>query len=155
MCFVSFCRLLNCFLRKSMKLIYVVFFAELFIMSGWSAYTDCLNANGNVESSAILGFPDGGLWAASGLALQGTEGAIVAARFASPRSGAKLIIGGVSYMATNCTGDFLTGKSGPTGICVAKSGKAVIVCKAGQGMNIGSTLNAAMSMAEDLVSKGF
>jgi len=121
----------------------------------WQAYTDALNGNAHVESSAIVGYPDGGLWAASGLTLQGTEGATLAARFATPRNGQKLVAGGVQYMATNCTEDFLTGKKGPNTIAITKSGKAVIICVAGEGMNPGSTLNSCMQMADDLNSKGF
>lgn len=121
----------------------------------WQAYTDALNANAHVETSAIVGYPDGGLWASSGLALQGTEGATLAARFADPRNGQKLIVGGVQYMATNCTEDFLTGKKGPNSLAIMKSGKAVIICIGGEGMNAGSTLDAAGKMADDLTSKGF
>merc|ERR1740130_2534606 len=121
----------------------------------WDAYTAALVADANVGTAALCGFPDGGLWAASGLTLQGTEGATLAARFSTPRSGAKLICGGVKYMATNCTEDFLTGKSGQTGICITKSGKAIIIVTTSDGMNAGSALNAASNMAADLVGKGF
>merc|ERR1711935_231877 len=127
----------------------------LFETMSWDAYTAALVADANVGTAALCGFPDGGLWAASGLTLQGTEGATLAARFSTPRSGQKLICGGVKYMATNCTEDFLTGKSGATGIAVTKSSKALIICVADAGMNMGSTLNAASSMAADLVGKGF
>jgi hypothetical protein len=121
----------------------------------WSAYTDALVANDDVAGSVITGYPDGGLWGATELALQGTEGAALAARLTNPRSGEKLICGGVSFMATNCTEDFLTGRSGPTGIVVVKSEKAVIICSYGEGMNAGNCLNAAINMAADLMSKGF
>lgn len=122
----------------------------------WNAYTENLIAQGQTSGAAIVGFPDGGLWAASGtLALQGTEGAALATRLGNPRSGEKLICGGVKYMATNCTEDFLTGKSGQTGICVSKSGKAVIISIYGDGMNAGSCLNHNCNMAADLKDKGF
>ena len=121
----------------------------------WQAYTDSLNGNADVASSAIVGYPDGGLWAASGLALQGTEGAAIAARFGNPRSGAKLVVGGVSYMATNCTEDFLTGKKGPNGVCITKSGKAVIICVSIEGINTRNTMETASKTSKDISSKGF
>ena len=121
----------------------------------WDAYTQALVADANVDGAVIVGFPDGGLWASTNLALQGTEGATMATRFSSPRSGVKLEAGGVKYMATNCTEDFLTGKQGQGGLCVTKSGKAVIFVSYVDGMNAGSALNAASNMAADLVSKGF
>ncbi len=121
----------------------------------WNAYTDHLISQGHTKGACIIGNPDGGLWAASGLALQGAEGANITARFKSPNSGAKLIVGGVSYMATNCCDDFLTGKSGQTGIVITKSGKACIISLYGDGQNAGSCLDHASKMAADLNSKGF
>ena len=121
----------------------------------WQAYSDALVADPNVSGAAITGFPDGGLWCATDLALQGTEGAGLCARMSSPGSGASIVCGGISYMATNCTEDFLTGRKGSGGICVTKSGKALLVCVYGEGMNAGSALDACTKMADDLTSKGF
>ncbi len=122
----------------------------------WNAYTDSLITQGQTAGAVIVGFPDGGLWAASGaLALQGTEGKVMAERFANPRSGAKLVAGGVSYMATNCTEDFLTGRAGQNGICVTKSGKACIITFYKEGMNAGSCMDHNTKMSADLASKGF
>lgn len=122
----------------------------------WNAYTDNLIAQQHTKAAIILGYPDGGLWASSGgLTPSGAEGPTLTARFANPGTGAKLVIGGVSYMATNCNGDFLTGKSGQTGIVAVKSGKAAIIAIYGEGQNAGSCLDHASKMAADLSSKGF
>jgi len=119
----------------------------------WQAYTDAINNSGpGVTSSAIHGYPDGGLWTASGLTLQGTEGATVAARFNNPISGDKLVVGGVGYMALNCTQELLTGKNGSNYVAIAKSGRAVIIAV---GSNGSEASNAVEKMAADLVSKGY
>jgi len=124
-------------------------------MSGWDAYTAALIANANVAGAALIGKDDGAVWAQSGIELQGTEGAGLSARAKAPRNGQKVIVGGVKYMATNCTEDFLSGKSGQTGVVVASSSKALIICTGAEGMNPGDTMNAAMNMADDLKGKGF
>lgn len=122
----------------------------------WTAYTDSLIAQGATKGAAIVGYPDGGLWAASGdCALQGTEGATMCARFATPLSGAGLMVGGTKYMATQCDADCLTGKKGQSGVVVVKSGKACIIAVYGDGMTAGNCRLHASNMAQDLVSKGF
>ena len=121
----------------------------------WDAYTEYLVNDANVSAAAIVGYPDGGLWAKKDIELQGSEGADLAARFSNPLSGQKLIIGGVSYMATACNDMFLSGKKGQAGCVLTKSGKALIICLYEDGMNAGGCNNAASNMAADLTSKGF
>ena len=125
-------------------------------MSGWDAYITHLESNADVAQAAIHGFPDGGLWATSA-GFNCSEAATLCARLQNPGSyaGQKLNSGGVAYMALACNDDQLTGKSGPNCVAVVKSDKALIVCVGTEGMNAGSTLNAAYNMAADLKSKGF
>lgn len=124
-------------------------------MSGWDAYTQNLIAQGQTSGAAIVGFPDGGLWAQTSVALQGTEGKDICDRFSNPFNGQGIVVGGVKYMATACNDQQLTGKKGPTGVCITKSGRAVIISVYGEGQNAGDCLNHNYKMSDDLTSKGF
>jgi hypothetical protein len=115
-----------------------------------------LTANVDVATAAIHGFPDGGLWATSP-SFNVTEAKTLCDRLGNPGafSGQKVVVCDVGYMALNCTTEQLMGKKGADNIAVVKSGKALIVCQGTEGMNAGSTLDAAFKMAADLTSKGF
>mmetsp|Transcript_11184 Transcript_11184/g.16049 ORF Transcript_11184/g.16049 Transcript_11184/m.16049 type:complete len:126 (+) Transcript_11184:33-410(+) len=125
-------------------------------MSGWDAYITALEAYPDVAKAAIHGFPDGGLWATSA-GFNVAEAKILCDRLGNPGAfaGQKVVAGGVGYMALNCNTDQVVGKQGPNNIVAVKSGKALIVCQGTEGMNAGSTLDAAFKMAADLSSKGF
>lgn len=125
-------------------------------MSGWDAYITALEAYPDVAQAAIHGYPDGGLWATSA-GFNVAEAKTLADRLTNPGSfaGQKVTCNGVAYMALNCTNEQLMGKKGPDNVAVVKSGKALIVCVGTEGMNAGSTLDAAFKMAADLNSKGF
>lgn len=125
-------------------------------MSGWDAYITALEAYPDVAQAAIHGFPDGGLWATSA-GFNVAEAKTLCDRMTNPDTfvGQKVTVGTVPYMALGCDNDKLSGKKGANNVVVVKSGKALIVCVGTEGMNAGSTFDAAFKMAADLSSKGF
>lgn len=132
-----------------------------FASGSWQAYADSIVAN-NLAVCGVIGScqSSGGyaVWATAGhfpSAPTPQEMQVLAARFANPNNGQKLIIGGKSYNATNCNGDFLTGRNETQGIAVAKSNTVLVIGCTGEGQNQGNCLNNVVKIATGLRASNY
>ena len=123
----------------------------------WNAYSDALvgYAQGSADvGGAALGY-DGAQWAGTNLTMSADEWKTLQGRFGNPNTGAKIVAGGVSYMALACDGEVLNGKKGDLSFCAVKCAKCIVVGVTGSGGNAGSLNQHCQTLADDLKGKGF
>lgn len=108
--------------------------------SAWDGYRDTLVASGNLTHAAICGITDGGVWAVSpGLNITQSE-AVTLSRGFNDSSGltSGIYIGGKKYMFIKGTSDEIMGRSGQTGVSIAKTNLCLLIGVYGDGMQPGA-----------------
>ncbi|KAK9895434.1 Profilin/allergen [Cystobasidium minutum MCA 4210] len=125
----------------------------------WDAYvSDHLVGSGKLSEAAIIGL-DGGVWAISpGLQITPEqEAALVKAYKQGPDDlqAHGIHIGKEKYMFLRPVEDSFYGKKGGDGICVTKSGKAILVGEYKEPIMPADANKVVEDMAAYLVSVGF
>jgi len=98
------------------------------------AYVDNLKATGQCEDGCIIGL-DGTAWT-GGLAVTAEEGAAIVAGFddASGLRASGIMIAGKKFMYLRNDEEMMVGKAGQGGICIFKTGQALIMGTYNQDM---------------------
>lgn len=125
----------------------------------WDAYvSDHLVGSGKLTEAAIIGL-EGGVWATSpSLSIRpDEEAALIKAYKSGPDQLQEhgIHIGGTKYMFLRPVDNSFYGKKGGDGICVTKSGKAILVGVYKEGTQPAEANKVVEDMAAYLVSVGF
>lgn len=119
---------------------------------------DGMVSTGYVSKGAILGASDGAIWvASSGYNITGAEASTLATAFNNGNiqtTGATL--DGVKFFTLQFSaGDKFYGRKGATGVCIAKSGSALVIGEYAEGMTPANCNLTVEGLRDYLVGLGY
>merc|ERR1712232_47941 len=128
------------------------------IRMSWQDYVDKnLVGTGKVKKAGIYGL-NGAKWAASsGFNVSATEVKNLLAGLSdnSKLQTSGVVVAGTKYLLLRASDRSIYGKKGATGVCVVKTGKAVIVGQYDESIQPGSCNSTVEALADYLINAGY